>query len=131
MSTEIPSLPLGLEASVEKVVSIELTIAHYDARLPAVLSTPAMIGLMEMAAARAVQPALPDGLMTVGTRIEVDHLKACGVGATVRARARLDRIEGRFLSFEVEATYGGVVIGRGRVARAIIDPKRLTARTGP
>lgn len=123
-----PGMVPGLEATVEKIVPHEWTIAHYCDKLPAVLSTPAMIGMMEVAAARAVEPALPTGSITVGTRIEVDHLKACTVGATVRAWARLEKIEGRFLAFEVEARAGEHLIGRGRVFRAVVNPQRLAAK---
>ena len=125
---------LGLESAVQRVVPREWTIAAFDPRLPAVLSTPAMIGMMEIAAAQAVQPELPAGALTVGTRIEVDHLKAVTEGATVRAAARLVGYRGRFLVFEVEARSGDLVLGRGKVYRAIIEPQtfnaRATARTG-
>ncbi len=111
----------GLSASVEKTVPFDWTIAAYDPRLPAVLSTPAMIGMMEVAAAQAVLPELPPGAITVGTRIEVDHLKAVPAGGQVRATARLRANDGRFLVFEVEARSGEQVIGRGRVYRAIVE----------
>jgi fluoroacetyl-CoA thioesterase len=123
-----PALAPGLEASVEKVIPFEWTIAAYDPRLPAVLSTPAMIGMMEVAAAQAVMPALREGAITVGTRIEVDHLKAVSQGATVRATARLAKHEGRFLVFDVEARSGDHVIGRGRVFRAIVEVAGFHAR---
>src|SRR5271168_5417773 len=116
---------IGLEASVEKVIPHEWTIAAFDPRLPAVLSTPAMIGMMEIAAAQAVQPELPAGAISVGTRIEVDHLKAVTEGATVRAAARLVGYQGRFLVFEVEARSGDLVLGRGRVFRAIVDNRKF------
>ena len=130
MSAAAAALPLGLEAKVEKVVILEWTLAHFDARLPAILSTPAMIGIMEMAAANAVHPALPEGMITLGTRIEIDHLKSCPQGSTVTAWARLDKIDGRFLYFEVEARHGDVVLGRGRVGRAIVDTKRFIKASG-
>jgi fluoroacetyl-CoA thioesterase len=122
-----PALPeqrprIGLEAIVERVVQPEHTIQAVDPSLPAVLSTPMMIALMEHATVAAVRPELPPGAISVGTRIEVDHLKAVGPGATVRARARFVKYEGRFLVFEVEATSGEYVIGRGRVFRAIVQP---------
>jgi fluoroacetyl-CoA thioesterase len=117
-----PAPKLGLQASVEKIVPLEWTIAHYDPRLPSVLSTPAMIGMMEIAAAHAVQPALAPGTITVGTRIEVDHLKAVSAGATVIATARLVQHKGRFLIFEVEARSVDHVIGRGKVHRAVVEP---------
>ncbi|HXZ13007.1 MAG TPA: hotdog domain-containing protein [Candidatus Sulfotelmatobacter sp.] len=116
---------LGLQATVERVVPHEWTLAHFDPRLPAVFSTPAMIGMMEHAAAQAVLPDLPAGAITVGTRIEVDHLKALTAGATVRATARLVEQRGRFLVFEVEASAGDIVIGRGYVYRAIVQPEEF------
>lgn len=127
-----PQLPLvsGLEATFEKIVPFEWTIAHYNPSLPAILSTPSMIGMMEIAAARAVESALPEGRMTLGTRIEIDHLKSCPQGSTVTAWARLDKIDGRFLYFEVEARHGDVVLGRGRVGRAIVDTKRFIKASG-
>jgi fluoroacetyl-CoA thioesterase len=118
-----PSLAPGLEAHCERVVPREWTIAHYDPALPAVFSTPAMIGMMEMAAANAVLSALPPGTLTVGTRIEVDHLIAAPSGATVVAKARLVEINGRILIFEVEAHRGSDLIGR--VFRAIVEHARF------
>lgn len=116
---ELP-FPKGLQASVERVVEFQWTIAAYNPDLPAIFSTPAMIGLMEIAAADSIRPHLPSGTISVGTRIEVDHLKAVPQGATVRATARYIGNEGRFLIFEVEARAGDVLIGRGQVRRAII-----------
>ena len=126
MTAEAPAaLAPGLEARIEKVVPREWTLVAYDPDLPAVFSTPAMIGMMETAAARAVLPALPPGRISVGTRIEVDHLKAAPVGATVVATARLIEVNGRNLTFKVEARTGEVVIGQGRVFRAIVDRARF------
>jgi fluoroacetyl-CoA thioesterase len=118
----------GLKASIERVVLREWTIASLDPRLPAVLSTPHMIGLMEIAAAQAILAELPAGAISVGTRIEVDHLKAVPEGSTVRASACLVEHEGRFLVFEVEAQSGVHVIGRGRVFRAIVEPGKFQAK---
>lgn len=120
---ELPRFPKNLQASVEKVVEFQWTIAAYNPDLPAIFSTPAMIGLMEVAAAKAITPHLPAGTISVGTRIEVDHLKAVPQGTMVQAHARLIGYEGRFLAFEVEARAGNLVIGRGKVYRAIVTLK--------
>jgi fluoroacetyl-CoA thioesterase len=128
MTTQEERPRLGLEAAIEKIVPREWTLAHFNQELPAVLSTPAMIGMMEIAAAQAVQAELPAGAITVGTRIEVDHLKAVPEGTSVRATARLVEHKGRFMIFEVEASAGEHVIGRGRVYRAIVEPSRFHAK---
>ena len=114
---------IGLEATVERVVQPEQTIQAVNPNLPAVFSTPAMIGLMEHATVQAILPELPPGTISVGTRIEVDHLKAVPPGATVKAWARFVKYKGRFLVFHVEARSGEHLIGRGRVFRAIVEPR--------
>jgi fluoroacetyl-CoA thioesterase len=113
---------LGLEATLERVVQHENTIQAFNPALPAVLSTPSMIGIMEHASVLAIQSELPAGTISVGTRIEVDHLKAVPPGATVHAWARLVQHRGRFMVFDVEAKSSEHVIGRGRVFRAIVEP---------
>jgi len=114
---------IGLEALVERVVQLEHTIQAVNSQLPPVFSTPMMIGLMEHATVKAILPELPEGSISVGTRIEVDHLKAVGPGATVVAWAKFIEYRGRFLVFDVEARSGEHLIGRGRVFRAIVHPK--------
>jgi fluoroacetyl-CoA thioesterase len=111
---------IGLEATLEKVVPHEWTIQSFNPHLPAVFSTPSMIGLMEHATVEAIVRDLPPGAISVGTRVEVDHLKAVPAGALVRAWAKLVEYRGRFLVFDVEARAGEHLIGRGRVFRAIV-----------
>jgi fluoroacetyl-CoA thioesterase len=121
-------IELGLEGFCERVVSQEMALAHFDPAWPAVFSTPAMIGMMEVASSRAVRPALPPGSITVGVRIEVDHLKALPVGATVVAMSKLVEIDGRRLIFEAEARSGTEVIGRGRIFHTIVEHSRFAAK---
>ena len=118
----------GLEGFCERVVSQEWTLAHIEPAWPAVFSTPAMIGLMEMASSDAIRTSLPIGSLTVGVRIEVDHLKAVPAGATVIAVSKLVEIDGRRLTFEVEVRCGTQVIGRGRIFHAIVNHSRFAAK---
>lgn len=121
-------LRVGLEGHFERAVAFEYTTAAFDPKLPTIFSTPAMIAFMEAATSIAVQPALAPGTITVGTRIEVDHIKATGIGSLVRATARLAAINGRFLIFDVEARAAGEVLGRGQITRAIVDLDRMHQR---
>jgi fluoroacetyl-CoA thioesterase len=117
----------GLQGHCQRVVTEELTLAHINPEWPAVFSTPAMIGMMEFASSRAVQAVLPPGSMTVGVRIEVDHIKAAPAGVTVTAVSKLVEIDGRRLTFEVEARSGSDVLGRGRVIQSIVNHSRFNA----
>jgi predicted thioesterase len=68
-----------------------------------VLSTHELVLLMELAAREAVQDRLPEGMITVGTRVEIRHVAAALLGTRVRAKARLADVQRRRLYFEVEA----------------------------
>lgn len=117
----------GLEGFCERIVTHELTLASFNKDWPAVFSTPAMIGMMEAASSLAVRHALPAGSITVGIRIEADHLKAVPMGATVIAFSKLIETNGRRLTFECEARSGEELIGRGRVFHAIVEHARFLA----
>ena len=118
----------GLTHELQETVTPELTIRSYDQRLPAVYATPAMIRAMEVAAARAVEPYLPPGCLSVGTAIHIEHLAATPPGMRVTVRAVLTEVNGRFLTFAVEASDEKEVIGRGTVGRAIVDRARFETR---
>ncbi len=94
-----------------------------------VLSTPRLLQLMQQATMDALDGRLPEGVITAGLRINLDHLQSAHPGTAVSARAVLTRIEGRRLVFETEATSGSSVIGVGRIIRVQIDRERFLRRT--
>ncbi|CAN5861354.1 hypothetical protein BH23GEM7_BH23GEM7_20300 [soil metagenome] len=110
------------------MVTRDLTVAHFHAGSPEVYGTPMMIYLMEVAAAAAIQPYLPEGWVSVGTAVEVQHLAATPVGLTVTATATLVSRTSKSLAFEVEAHDGVEKIGTGRHVRAPIELARFERR---
>ena len=66
-----------------------------------VLSTPRLVLLMEQAARDAVLDTLPEGMMTVGTMIQMKHFAATPLGVKVRAEAYLKEVDRRRLVFDV------------------------------
>jgi predicted thioesterase len=94
---------------------------------PEVLATSRMILLMEVAAARAMDPALQDGQMSVGVSVEVRHTAATPVGCVVRAVASYLGPEGKLHRFKVEAFDEAGAIGEGEHTRAIVSTDRLLA----
>lgn len=90
-----------------------------------VFATARMVGLMEVAASRAMREALQDGEVSVGVSLEVVHRAATPLGSTVTAEATLLKIEGNRFVFDVVARDEGGEIGRGTHARAIVSSERL------
>ena len=93
-----------------------------------VFATPAMVALMENAAMNAVATHLEAGQTTVGSQITTTHIKPSALGATISATATLTAVEGRKLTFAVEAYDGETLIGSGTHVRYIVDRERFLAK---
>lgn len=118
----------GIVGHAELFVREENTAQHLGSGNVAVLATPEMVRLMEKAAVAAVDHLLPDGYRTVGVEISVRHLAATPVGMKVRAQAELIAIEGRKLTFRVEAFDELEKVGEGEHKRVIIDVEKFGER---
>ncbi len=120
MSSE--NLKPGMSAEIETVVDDKLVVKHVGGA--GVLSTPSMIGLMERAGIQAVQAHLPEGHTTVGFEVNVKHIAATPFGKKVTARAELIEIDGRKLTFKIEAHDEDKQVGVGTHRRAIIKTQK-------
>ena len=99
--------------------------------MPEVLATGYMVGLMEWACIEALRPHLDwPREQSVGTRVELSHLAATPPGLTVTVDVRLDRVEGRKLSFTISADDGVERISEGTHERMVIDSARFVAKVG-
>ena len=121
-------LPIGLTAERSLTVADAHTAVQWGSGGVLVFSTPHMIALVEGAAVDAVEPFLPRGLQTVGTRVQMEHLAATPVGGRVTAQATLVAVDGRRLHFEVAAEDRAGPIGRGTHERVVVDVARFMAR---
>ena len=135
MGSGMAEMQVGLSDERRYTVTDDITAAavfvnNYPetVRMPAVWSTPDMIGKTEVVAAGMVAPCLGPGQMTVGARNEVSHRAATPTGLTVRVRATLTAIEGRKLTFAVEAYDPREKVGEGIHIRYIVDRERFESR---
>lgn len=121
-------LEIGMEATVEKIVTENDTAAKLGSGNIKVYATPMMIGLMENSALTAVDDKLGEGYATVGTHVDIKHLAATPVGVKVKATAKLTKVEGKKLYFEVKAYDEKKKIGEGTHTRYIINTKEFLDR---
>ena len=94
----------------------------------AVLATPAMVTLMENAAMLAVALHLDEGDTTVGSMISTSHLKPSKIGATISAIAELVEVDGRKLTFKIEAYDADVLIGSGEHIRYVVNREKFLSK---
>lgn len=94
-----------------------------------VLATPIMVAWMENTAMTLAASGLNDGETTVGTRLEVNHSKASGIGETICCKAELTATEGRKISFKIIATdSNGDIIGDAIHERFVVNSEKFMSR---
>ncbi len=93
-----------------------------------VLATPVVVGWLEGAAIRAVQPFLEPGQGSVGTMVSMKHLAATPAGMTVRATATVTEVDGRRIRFSVEAHDEKEKIAEGEHERFIVNMAKFLDR---
>jgi len=122
-------IPIGTTGSHTLTVAPQHLANRYkDPLLPPVLATPVMILAMENAALAAIKPYLERGESAVGSRVDVAHLAATPVGRRVTASAKVTKVTGRRIEFEVRAVDGHEEIGAGTHERVLIDVERFSAQ---
>jgi predicted thioesterase len=112
----------------ELVVGEEHTAPSIGSGKVRVLATPVMINLIEAAALAAIEHLLPAGYQSLGTHLDVRHLAATPVGMKVRATARVTKVDGRSVSFEVSARDEKDLIGDGLHERVVVNVAKFDQR---
>jgi fluoroacetyl-CoA thioesterase len=118
----------GLSGTADLVVAPEHTAPRVGSGRIAVLATPVMINVIEAAALAAVEHLLPAGHQSLGIHLDVRHFAATPVGLKVTATAEVTAVEGRTITFRVEARDEGEVIGDGTHQRVVVNVSRFDER---
>ena len=125
---ELTRITAGLRGSAHLVVGPEHTAPFVGSGRIAVLATPVMINVIEAAALNAVEHLLPAGLQSLGIHLDVGHTAATPVGLRVTATAEVLGVEGRTITFRVEARDDFEIIGGGTHQRVVVSVARFDER---
>jgi fluoroacetyl-CoA thioesterase len=125
---DLSQLRPGLTGSADLLVGEEHTAPSIGSGLVPVLATPVMINLIEAAALAAAEHLLPAGYQSLGIHLDVRHFAATPIGMRVRATAELIKVDGRTLTFRVEARDEKEPIGDGTHQRVVVNVARFDER---
>ena len=125
---DLSRITAGLTGTAELVVTADQTAPFVGSGRIAVLATPVMINLIEAAALKAVEHLLPAGHQSLGIHLDVSHTAATPVGLRVVATAEVTAVDGRTISFCVEARDEREPIGSGTHKRVVVSVERFDAR---
>ena len=96
--------------------------------MPAVVSTPHLVGFLERTARETLAPHLEADERSVGVEIDIRHLAPTPVGQTIHCTARVIAVDGSKISFQIEARDAYEVIVRGLHKRAVINTESFSRR---
>lgn len=121
-----------LQENLIGTATVKVTEANTAATMKSgsltVFATPAMCALMEEAACAAVNTHLEVDSGTVGISLNITHDRATALNDTVTATATLTKIDGRKLTFSVEAKDSEGIIGKGTHERFIINNEKFMSK---
>lgn len=122
-------IKVGIKGTVKTIVNDTNTAKIVGSGLLDVFSTPMMIALMEKASCVAIENSLDEGMTTVGTMVNVEHLSATPKDMEVTVESTVTAVDGRKISFEVIAFDEVGMIGKGTHDRFIVNAEKFTAKT--
>ena len=121
-------LTVGLKGRQEVIVSEANSAKTMGSGTLDVFATPAMIALMEETAWKSVQPHLEEGQGSVGIQLNVDHVAATPLGMKVHCESEVTAVEGRKLTFKVEAYDESGLIGKGTHERFVVENEKFQGK---
>lgn len=121
-----------METGIKNIIEIKVnnnnTAEAMGSGTLSVFATPAMIALIEETAWRSVVPYLEEGLSTVGTKLDVEHVSPTPVGMAVKCETELMEVDGRRLKFNANVYDETGLIGTGTHERFIVNSTKFQAK---
>ncbi len=121
-------IPVGANHEENLQVTEEMAISFLGPGAARVLSTPHLIGYIEMTARNLIKQFLESGEDSVGTWVNIRHLAATPIGMGARFRAEIVSVEGQRVLCRVEAWDDRDKIAEGTHERFVIDVARFGLR---
>ena len=118
----------GMKQTLTETVTMDNTAKSLGSGSLLVYGTPAMLLLIEKTAVALLEGRLDEGVTSVGTKLNVDHISATPVGDQVSCTVTLLEIDRRKLTFSVEVSDSAGPIGRGSHERFLVDSEKFQAR---
>lgn len=123
------TVEIGMKGQTTNLVEREDTALEVGSGSLLVYATPCMAALMEAAACEAIESGLAEGETTVGIELNLKHLSATPVGLEVRAEAEVTAVEGKIVTFRIEAFDEAGKIGEADHKRALVNSQRFLDKT--
>ncbi len=119
----------GIKGILTKTVDQSESAKNLGSGLLDVFATPALVAFVEKTCWFSINDFIEEGQTTVGTRMDIRHLKATPISMKVTCESELVKVEGKKLVFEFEAYDEKDLIAKGSHERYIVESKTFQDKT--
>lgn len=121
-----------IEVGMTRELTIQSQPEHSAQRfypnLPDVFATPYLGGLMEQVCAELIDQHLEPGHQSVGISMKLKHLAPTPLGMEVKVITEVSAVEGKKITFQLEAFDAAEKIGEAVHERFIINAEKFNVR---
>jgi fluoroacetyl-CoA thioesterase len=118
----------GMTHELQVKTKPEDSAQRFYPHLPDVFATPFLVGLMERASAELINVHLKPGEQSVGIGMDLKHMAATPLGMEIRVKTEVTAVEGRKLTFHLEAYDEVEKIGEATHERFIILADKFNSK---
>lgn len=121
---------VGKTLSARYTVEVKDTVGHLVPGMPMVAATPYLVTIAEIVCYEICRTMIEPSDITVGARVEIDHLGASKVGATLVVNATLRSRERNRFIFDVTIKDDERTVAKIVHHRAAVAAQKLMAALG-
>lgn len=122
------NIPTGLKGKHAEKVTKKNTALSMGSGTIEVYATPAMIAFMEHCCMKSIADFLPNGFTSVGSEINVKHIRPSALGSYIHCESQIIAVEDRKISFEVSVWDDQVLVGHGTHTRYSVEIEKFMSR---
>ncbi|GAU77532.1 thioesterase family protein [Fusibacter sp. 3D3] len=123
---EMKKIEVGKELVIQRRVTEEDTSLKYGSgKIENLFATPRLVALMIEASSMLIDKALPEGFISVGKHVEVDHFKPTMLGGMVSVTVTVVEADESRIVLSMEAYDEIGKIGEGTHVRFVVNQEKL------
>jgi len=122
----IEPIKVGMTLTLQKKISVDDTALNYGSgKIPNLFATPRLVAFLIEASSQLMDPKLPEGYVSVGHHIEVDHFNPTVVGSTVTIEVKIISAENGKYTLGMRAYDDFGQIGSGKHTRTVVNYEKM------
>ena len=122
----IDTIKVGMTLTLQKKITVDDTALNYGSgKIPNLFATPRLVAFLIEASSQLIDPKLPEGFVSVGHHVEVDHFNPTVVGSTVTIEIKVLNVDHGKYTLGMKAYDDFGQIGSGTHTRTVVNYEKM------